>query len=279
MTGAAAPRGGRPCLAAGPSGARRATICDRERCSGQLRRGSRMETVLHDLRYASRMLRRSPAFAATILITLALGIGATTAVFSIVYGILLRPLPYPDPDRIVRLSEEHQGAVSPLTMPMLSNLTWFALAGSARTVEQLAAYRISQIHGLVARRLRSDGRGGRDAVVLRAGRRDASARPVLPRRRRRRRERQHDRVERSRVARALQRRSWHRRARRDPRGQAGNDRRRRTARVRIPYGRHADLDPSASPEAGGGRVARPSRNHERRLRPRPPQAGRDGGAG
>ena len=99
-----------------------------------------METLIQDVRYALSTLRRNPGFAAAGLLTLALGIGATTAVFSVVYGVLLRPLPYPDSDRIVRLSEEHPGAVSPLPEPMLSNLTYYAWA-HPRTIEQLAAYR------------------------------------------------------------------------------------------------------------------------------------------
>jgi len=56
-----------------------------------------------DVRYAVRGLRRNPGFTATALITIALGIGATTAVLTIVNGILLRPLPYPDADRLVRI--------------------------------------------------------------------------------------------------------------------------------------------------------------------------------
>jgi predicted permease len=64
-----------------------------------------METLLHDLRHAFRLLRRSPGFTAVSVITLALAIGATTAIFSVVYGVLLRPLPYNDPDRIVAVFE------------------------------------------------------------------------------------------------------------------------------------------------------------------------------
>src|SRR5579864_404961 len=64
-----------------------------------------METLLHDFRHAFRLLRRSPGFTSVSVITLALAIGATTAIFSVVYGVLLRPLPYNAPDRIVAVFE------------------------------------------------------------------------------------------------------------------------------------------------------------------------------
>ena len=102
-----------------------------------------MDTLLQDVRYAFASMRRNTAFTAAALTTLGLGIGATTAVFSVVYGVLLRPLPYPEPSRIVRLSEEHPGAVSPLRAPMLSNLTYLAWSAAPRTVERFAAYRSS----------------------------------------------------------------------------------------------------------------------------------------
>src|SRR6266568_8029839 len=99
-----------------------------------------METLIKDIRYALTMMRRNKGFTTAGLLTLALGIGATTAVFSVVYGVLLRPLPYPDATRLVRLSEEHPGAVSPLRQALLSNLTFHAWSQASRTVEQLAAY-------------------------------------------------------------------------------------------------------------------------------------------
>jgi len=64
-----------------------------------------METLLHDLRHALRLLRRSPGLSAVSVLTLALAIGATTAIFSVVYGVLLRPLPYNDPNRIMAIFE------------------------------------------------------------------------------------------------------------------------------------------------------------------------------
>ncbi len=60
---------------------------------------------MHDLRYAFRTLRRSPLFSLIAILTLTLGIGATTAIFSVINGVLLRPLPYPDAERIVRVFE------------------------------------------------------------------------------------------------------------------------------------------------------------------------------
>ena len=99
-----------------------------------------MDALLSDVRYALAAMRRNVGFAAAGLLTLALGIGATTAVFSVVYGVLMRPLPYPDADRLVQLSEEHPGAASPLQGPFLSNLTFYAWS-NARTIEAAAAYR------------------------------------------------------------------------------------------------------------------------------------------
>jgi predicted permease len=66
-----------------------------------------IDDSLHDVRYAFRLLRRAPVFTAVAVSTLALGIGASTTIFSVAYGVSLRPLPYPEPARLVRVHEVH----------------------------------------------------------------------------------------------------------------------------------------------------------------------------
>ncbi len=92
-----------------------------------------------ELRFAARRLRRAPAFAAAVVLVLALGVGTTTALFSLVHGILLAPLPYPEPDRLVRLTHTASGA-GRATVD-LSDAIVMLYQSEARAFDGVAAWR------------------------------------------------------------------------------------------------------------------------------------------
>ena len=97
-----------------------------------------LDDVLGDIRYALRQLRRAPSFAAAAILTLAIGIGANSAVFSVVNTVVLRPLPFPSPDRLVSVElMSIRGTPHP---DSLAYFTFFELRRAA-VVERIACYR------------------------------------------------------------------------------------------------------------------------------------------
>src|SRR5262245_32536256 len=98
-----------------------------------------MDTFLQDLRQSLRMMRQQPAFSVAVVAALALGIGANTAIFSVVNTVLLKPLPYPDPDRLVVFTITSPQGSAPAASPAKFNV-WRQLTSAFQDV---AAYRFS----------------------------------------------------------------------------------------------------------------------------------------
>ena len=99
-----------------------------------------IDDLRRDVSHAARSLRRTPGFAAIAVGTLALGIGATTAIFSVLSAVLLRPLPYPDADRLVQIFSPPPVANYPRAGLALPPPYFFALRDGARTLEHVAGY-------------------------------------------------------------------------------------------------------------------------------------------
>src|SRR5437667_6067701 len=92
---------------------------------------------MNDLRFACRQLLKNPGFTAVAVLTLALGIGACTAMFSVVHAVLLRPLPFKEPERLVWIENVGSGGLSARTTRVDNFLEWRA---QNRSFEELAAY-------------------------------------------------------------------------------------------------------------------------------------------
>jgi putative ABC transport system permease protein len=96
-----------------------------------------MRGLFQDIPYAFRQLRKSPGFTAVVLLTLALGIGANTAIFSVIHAVLLRSLPYPDPGRLMILQEYATKDGYARSVSWMNYLDWRA---RNRSFSEMAAY-------------------------------------------------------------------------------------------------------------------------------------------
>jgi MacB-like periplasmic core domain len=97
-----------------------------------------MHRLFDDLRHAARALRRAPGFTLTTVLTVALGVGATTAMFAVLNGVVLRPLAYPEPDRLVRVWSAQPARDLPFfSVSSPDALDW---AAQARSLEALGAF-------------------------------------------------------------------------------------------------------------------------------------------
>jgi putative ABC transport system permease protein len=99
----------------------------------------RLPSLVQDLRYAVRLVARQRGFSLIAITTMAIAIGVMTTLVSVVYGVLLKPLPWAEPDRLVRLTETRAGATRQLPL-MISNLAYYAWRDRPTTIEQIGAW-------------------------------------------------------------------------------------------------------------------------------------------
>src|SRR5689334_14029119 len=131
--GGAVPRNGRPAPASALSRPRNHRVPQYISSLMQLV----LESLLRDVRYGLRSLRRSPGFAVAAILTLALGIGANTAIFSVLHGVVLSPLPYRQPDRLVVVTLFSRSLNYPIAASYPDFLDW---QRAARSFEQMSAW-------------------------------------------------------------------------------------------------------------------------------------------
>jgi predicted permease len=105
---------------------------------------SSIAAVAQDTRYAWRLLRRQPAYAALVIATMALGIAATTVLGSVAYGVLLKPLPWADAPRLVRLYENRQGSTRRFR-PMMTNGTYLPWRDASSTLDAIGGWTIDRM--------------------------------------------------------------------------------------------------------------------------------------
>jgi putative ABC transport system permease protein len=103
-----------------------------------VRRARIVEDIVRDVKHTGRGLRRSPGFAIAVILTLALGIGGNTAIFSVVDQLLLRPLPYPQGDQLLRIYERFLPGTG---RPSVSPANWLDWQRDSRTIQSFAAWR------------------------------------------------------------------------------------------------------------------------------------------
>ena len=145
-----------------------------ERCKEEVReaRGIRiLDECVSDLRYAIRSLRRAPAFTLTVLLTLGLCIGGNVAIFSVVYSVLLKPLPVPESDRILLMHNIYPGANggSARTRGATSVPHYYdRLAELGDVFAEQSLYTARRLHGRGSRQRRAGGGVARDPLLLQA---------------------------------------------------------------------------------------------------------------
>src|SRR5262245_15162999 len=106
--------------------------------------GAGLSAIPADVRYAWRLLRRQPVYAAVLIATMALGISATTVLGSVTYGVLMKPLPWANAPRLVRLYETRQGSTRMLP-PLMTNATYVEWRNEPKTLDALGAWSTSQM--------------------------------------------------------------------------------------------------------------------------------------
>jgi hypothetical protein len=140
-----------------------------------------LDDIGRDLRFAARALRRTPGFSLVIIISLALASGATTSIFSILNGVLLRPLPFDEPDRLVHVygrnwREDRGGVPDPLT-GRVAALELLQFQRNSTSFAGFSSYDVTTRTPCRAGRARARHGGGRRSRVLYGPRRKADDRP------------------------------------------------------------------------------------------------------